>query len=355
MQPLNFALFGAGNIGERHLRLAAEEPNCQIVAIADPAPHVGDLAAQFKARHYVDPEQLLANETELDGAIIATPNDQHASVGIACVERGIPALVEKPVTDTLAAGDALIRAADQHGVPLVVGHHRRFDPSIDVAREAIKSGRIGRLIAVECLWSMRKHDTYYEADWRRNPPSGGPALINLIHDIDLLRFLCGDVVRLSADGGAVARDHAVEDTLAIHLRFASGAVGTVLATDAAPSPWGWELGTGENPEIPATGRNCYRFLGTEGSLALPRLELWRHAESSPSDWHQPIDSETLASGNRSALRDQLYHFCRVVRGETVPRVDGADGLSTLRTVLAIHQSLAQGQPIDLPGVDDQSR
>ena len=228
-----------------------------------------------------------------------------------------------------------------------MGHHRRFDPSIDAAKSALDDGAIGRLLAVECLWAMRKHDTYYEADWRRTPPSGGPALINLVHDIDLMRFLCGDIVRLSAEGGAIAREHAVEDTLAIHVRFASGAVGTVLASDAAPSPWGWELGTGENPAIPQTGRNCYRLMGTTGSLALPRLELWRHGNGTPAHWHHPITVETLAEGARASLCEQLRYFCSVARGETKPRVDAEDGLQTLRSVLAIHESLAQCRAITL--------
>ena len=69
-----------------------------------------------------------------------------------------------------------------------------------------------------------------------------------------------------AEGGSKLRGHEVEDTVAVTLRFANGAVGTIIASDAAPSPWGWELGTGENPLIPATGRNCLRFVGTEGRL-----------------------------------------------------------------------------------------
>ena len=58
-------------------------------------------------------------------------------------------------------------------------------------------------------------------------------------------------------------------------------MGSLLASDASPSPWGWEQGSGENPDVPQTGRNCYRLLGTRGALALPRLELYRHAAGSP--------------------------------------------------------------------------
>ena len=119
------------------------------------------------------------------------------------------------------------------------------------AREAMENGRIGQLAAVECTWAMRKHDAYFDVGWRRRRPGGGPVLINLIHDVDLLRHLCGDVSRVYAEGGSRLRGYQVEDTIAITLRFESGATGTILASDAAPSPWSWELGTGENPFDPA--------------------------------------------------------------------------------------------------------
>ena len=175
--------------------------------------------------------------------------------------------------------------------------------------------------------------------------AGGPVLINLIHDVDLLRHLCGDVARVYAEGGSRLRGHEVEDTVAITLRFTSGAIGTILASDAAPSPWGWELGTGENPLIPPTGRNCYRFLGTEGALALPRLELWRPDADGPAHWYEAIRPRTLPAGPRAALKRQLRHFCGVVRGEHEPRVSGEDGLGTLRTALAILEAMDREAPV----------
>ena len=344
--PLRLALFGAGGIGVRHLQLAGEEPECAIVAVADPLAAAAAVAEGHRARFYRDYRELLARES-LDGAIVATPNDRHAEVGIACAEHGLPVLMEKPITDTLASGRALLDAVAAHGVALAVGHHRRFDPTIGIARHAIATGRIGRIAAVDCVWAMRKHDAYFDADWRRTRPGGGPVLINLIHDVDLLRHLCGEIVRVYAEGGSELRGHGVEDTAAVTLRFANGAVGTILASDAAPSPWGWELGTGENPLIPPTGRNCYRFLGTEGALALPRLALWRHDDSVPASWHEAIRVRTLMAGPRAALKDQLRHFCGVVRGAHAPLVSGEDGLRTLRATLAIIEAMSQGAPIVL--------
>ena len=344
--PVRLALFGAGGIGVRHLELAGGEPDCTVVAVADPLEAARPIAERHGARFYRDHRELLARES-VDGAIVATPNETHATIGIACIEHRVPVLVEKPITDTVESGRALVDAATASGVALAVGHHRRFDPAVDLARHAISTGRIGRLVAVECLWAMRKHEAYFEAQWRRTRPGGGLALINLIHDVDVLRYLCGDIARVHAEGGSGLRGYEVEDTVAVTLRFASGAVGTLLASDATPSPWSWELGTGENPLIPPTSRNCCRLLGTEGALALPRLELWRHDGAVPASWHEAIHPRLLIPGPRAALKTQLRHFCGVIRGEHAPRVSGEEGLRTLRTTLAIIGSMDRGTPIVL--------
>ena len=345
-ERLRLALFGAGNIGERHLRLAAAHNQCAVVAVADPSDHSKKLAKEFSAQHFSNFKALLA-EAKVDGAIIATPNDLHASIALECVKAGIPVLVEKPITDTVSSGEALIEAAEARGVALAVGHHRRFDPVIEIAKNLIDAGELGKLVAVECIWALRKHDSYYEASWRTTRPSGGPALINLIHDLDLLRYLAGDIVKLYAQGGAIGRTHEVEDTLSVSIRFSTGAVGSVIASDATPSPWGWEQGTGENPEVPATGQPCFKLLGTEASLAIPTLELWRHAERTNANWHHPLQSNLIPQSARQSLQNQLTHFCGVVRGDHPPRVSGQDALHTLKAVDGIHQSLASDLPISL--------
>ena len=149
-EPVRLALFGAGGIGARHLALAGEAPGCRIVAVADPRDAASAVAGRHGARFYRDYRALLDREP-LDGAIVATPNDSHAEVGIACAERRLPVLVEKPIADTLESGRTLVDAAAAHGAALAVGHHRRFDPAVEAAHEALESRRIGRLVAVECL------------------------------------------------------------------------------------------------------------------------------------------------------------------------------------------------------------
>jgi predicted dehydrogenase len=336
--PVRLAILGVGLIGKRHLAVAAEESACKVVAAADVTESVRPDVEAHGARFYSDHRELLDRE-QLDGVIIATPNSAHAQVGIDCAAVGLPMLVEKPLSDTLDSGRALLAAAEEAGVPIAVGHHRRFDPTVELTKSMIDGGHLGQLTALQFIWALRKHNAYYDTRWRvSRAAGGGPGLINLIHDIDLMRHFGGEIVRVYAELGHGARGFDVEDTIAATVRFASGAVGSLVASDTTPSPWGWEQGSGENPDIPQTGRNCYRLLGTSGALALPRLELYRHVAEGAGDWRIPIAVESIVHGARTALRNQLADFCAVVRAEALPRVSGHDGFSTLAVTLAIIRS-----------------
>ncbi|MEM7254760.1 MAG: Gfo/Idh/MocA family oxidoreductase, partial [Pseudomonadota bacterium] len=129
-------VFGAGLIGRRHVELIAAHPGCVVGAVADIASTNKPIADAVRAPFYADYDRLLSDET-LDGAIIATPNHTHAQIAEGCLGRGLPVLIEKPITDSVASGAQLLDIASRTGAPIAVGHHRRFDPDYQRAREMI--------------------------------------------------------------------------------------------------------------------------------------------------------------------------------------------------------------------------
>ena len=342
---MRLAVIGAGRIGARHARMAAAEPACELVAIADPDPAAAALAAELGAAHYAGHQDLL-DAAPPEGAIVAVPTGQHAEVGIACAARGVHMLMEKPVADTVAAGRQLVEAAERAGVRLAVGHHRRFDPAVEGAREIVRAGGIGTLLAVSVTWAVRKPKVYFDLDWRCRP-GGGPVLINLIHDIDCVRTICGGIERVYAETGRVGRGLEVEDTAAIVLRLKGGALCTITASDATPSPWSWEAATGDNASVPSTGEDCMRFFGSEGALEFPSLALWRYRgePAQPDDWLTPLARETKPPAPRAALKAQLRHICRMVGEGEPPVVDGREGLATLAATVAVLRSTERGAPV----------
>ncbi|TQF43958.1 oxidoreductase [Bradyrhizobium sp. UNPF46] len=341
---LRIAVAGAGLIGRRHIELITASPDCELAGIADPSPAAQDYAQARKTACYADHRALLAQEKP-DGLIIASPNMLHLPMALDCAAAGVPALIEKPVTDTVVNAQRLCAAVERAGVPMLVGHHRRHNPIIKAAREAVANGKLGPLTAVVGLWLLKKPDDYFEVAWRREQ-GGGPLLINLIHDIDNLRFICGEIAEVQALTSNKVRGFAVEDTAALLLRFERGALGTVTVSDATPAPWSWELTSGENAAYPKQDQPCYILSGTEGSLSVPDMELWSYTQQ--PGWYAPLSRGTIAPLALDPLVEQLRHFCAVVRGQERPLITAEDAMGTLAVVEAVSEAARTGQTIS-PG------
>lgn len=337
------AVVGAGLIGQRHMRLLLRSPDCHLAAVVDPDPPAADLAERAGVRWHRTLDDLLASDPP-DGAIVATPSDLHVAHATACLAAGVAVLVEKPISTTVADGLRLTETAEAHGVPLLVGQHRRHSPVLIAAREIIGQGVLGELVAASSTtWLVKPPDYFDAAPWRRQP-GGGPILINLIHDVDALRMLVGEVVAVQAMASSRVRGFPVEDTVAATLRFAGGALGSVLVSDTAASPLSWEMTSGEDPAFPHHAeRDCYVIAGTRGSLALPSMRLMTY-DAEPS-WTSPSRTVTAPVQRGDPLSRQLAHFCEVVRGRAEPAVSGRDAVETLRVTLAIAEAARTGHPI----------
>jgi predicted dehydrogenase len=133
-----------GLIGQAHILRVLEEPEAELAGIADPSPQSKGQAEGLGVTWAPDIETLLA-QAKSDGVVIATPNQLHVPRGMAAVRAGVPMLLEKPVADDVDSALALATAAEQAGVPILVGHHRHHSPLIRRPREVIASGRLGQV------------------------------------------------------------------------------------------------------------------------------------------------------------------------------------------------------------------
>jgi predicted dehydrogenase len=344
-RKLRFAIAGAGLIGRAHWMRMLASSSCELIGFADPFPSATALAAEAGVPLYPDLEALLASARP-DGVILATPNALHVPGALACVQAGVPALVEKPVADSLAEAERLAAAVEASNVPVLVGHHRRHSAVLEAARETIASGRLGKLVAVTASATFHKPDEYFEATWRRQK-GGGPILINLVHEIDNLRALVGEIVEVQAFASHAARGFAVEDTVAINLRFANGALGTFMLSDAAASPRSWEQTSGENEAYDHhADQDCYIIAGTHGSLQVPTLRVFEYAGA--ASWFNPLARSKIDMHESDPLARQLDHFCAVVRREVPPRVTARDAMRTLAVTLAVAEAAHTGLRVAIP-------
>ena len=239
MNKTRIAVAGAGTIGLAHIAVARRSASCTLSAIAEPSPAARAHAEAAGVPLYASLAELLETDRP-EGVILATPNPLHVPQALACIAAGVPILLEKPIAPTVAEAQRLVDAVDAAKAKVLIGHHRAHSPIMAKAREVVASGLLGKLVAVMGSATFFKPNHYFaDAPWRREP-GGGPILLNMIHEVHNLRMLCGEIVAVQAFTSHATRGFAVEDTVAINLRFANGALGTFMLSDTAACARSWE-------------------------------------------------------------------------------------------------------------------
>ena len=313
----------------------------------DPAPAAVQVAERARVPLFRSLEELLARHRP-DGVVLATPNALHVSQALSCIEAGVPLLLEKPIAATVAEGDKLLQRVEQLKAKVLVGHHRAHSPIMAKAKEVIDSGVLGRLVAVMGSAVFLKPDRYFaDGPWRKEA-GAGPILLNMIHEVHNLRMLCGEIVAVQAFASRAVRGFPVEDTAAISLRFASGALGSFLLSDTAASARSWEQTSQENKAYPSyDDEDCYLIAGTNGSLAVPTMRLKTYARAADRSWWKPFQTGVALVTRADPIQRQMEHFGAVVRGETEPLVSARDGLANLRVTEAIAEAARSGGVVTL--------
>ena len=246
-----------------------------LAAVVEPDPKNADEARALGITVFASLSDMFA-EVSVHGVVLATPTPLHIEQGLECIANRCPTLIEKPIAVTSSDARSLTDAAEIAGVPLLVGHHRRHNSMVKAAKGAIDSGEIGEVRAVQATCWFYKPDYYFDVAPWRTKKGAGPISVNLVHDVDLLRHFCGEVMSVRAISVPSKRGFKNEDLATAILEFESGAITTISVSDSVVAPWSWELTSGENPAYPKTDQSCYLIGGSEGGLSLSDLRVWRH-------------------------------------------------------------------------------
>lgn len=334
-----FVVIGPGLMGQKHIELIDQNPRCTLVGIVCPEQDQHHLTDErHKALAFTDLETCLAN-TRPSGVIISSPNIFHYEQAQRCILADIPVLIEKPITTDVSEAQKLVELIAARRAKALVGHHRAHSPLLQTARKVIQEGVLGKLIGLQGSAVFYKPSDYFAAGPWRTVMGGGPILINLIHEIGIMRTLCGEISGVHALSSRHTRKFEVEDTVGINIAFESGALGNFLLSDVAASARSWEQTSRENPIYPTyADEDCYNLAGTRGSLAIPTMRLKRVPEGQEPSWTRPLIEETLAVQRTDPLTAQLDNFLDVIEGTADPVVSAFDGLQNLRVIEAIQQS-----------------
>jgi predicted dehydrogenase len=330
-KEVRLGIIGAGGVTQsKHLpaiwRLRTIWEPIRVMAAAKRSEDVNRKVAElYGYKPYVDYKKMLAEE-ELDGVIVATPDGMHYEHTLACLERGLPVLVEKPITRSLAHAEEICKLADKKKIPLMTVANKRYSPPYRRAKKFITEGPVQ-----EPALYMGKFNLGYDYVWIMEQGT--------IHIFDITRYLMGDVTSLYAVGvnkyDRNMLDYPV-DNITMTLEFSSGAVGTIYTSATALSFKPWE-------RVEVYGNKSWLAVEDQYELIL------YDSEEGPEKHWTPIIPNTLIFDEEfGGFMGMIENFCQVIRGNEDALVTGWDGYYAYEFNVAAHLSMSRGEPVDLP-------
>lgn len=339
---IDVVLVGCGRIAQRHAQLLGESQieGARLVAVCDiVAERAQALAERYGVPAYTEMSEMLETHKP-DLAAILTESGRHAAHAITAAQHGVHVMVEKPMALTLADADDMIETCDRAGVKLFVVKQNRFNRPVVKLREALEAGRFGKLImgTVRVRW-CRPQAYYDQASWRGTWALDGGVLTNQAsHHVDMLEWMMGDVVSVFAVTRTALADIEAEDTAAVVLKFANGALGIVEATTAT-RPKDLEgsisiLGEGGSVEI--------------GGFAVNHMKTWQFQDEQPGD-AEVFEQYSVNPPDVYGFGHRAYyeHAVAALRDGGPNLVDGLEGRRSLELITAIYESVETGQEVQL--------
>jgi len=307
-QALRAAVVGVGHLGRHHARILSSIEGARLEAVVDVnEPRAREIASAAGARALTNVRELVG---QVDLVSIATPTETHAEIAGLFLEQGIPVLVEKPLSRSVAEADAIIAAAARSGATLAVGHTERFNPAVVAARPAIDHPRF---VEVHRLGTFPERSLDIDVVFDL-----------MIHDLDLvLSIVQSEVESIEAVGVPVLTDRF--DIANARLRFASGCVANITAS---------RISRDRTRKIRFFQRDAYISIDTGAKTA----EVYRLVRS--ADRRPAIEGGKIPVPEGEPLRNELQDFVDAVRFGRAPLVGGADGRRAVALAAEITERMA---------------
>ena len=226
---LNFGLIGCGQIAERHAAQMKKLGN--LVAVCDiDEVKLAHFSMSNNAKGYSHINDLLENERSIDLIAICTPNYLHAPHSIACLQKGVHVLCEKPMAINSEDCKKMIAAAELSGKNLFVVKQNRFNPPVAAVKKLVDKNGLGSIYSIHlnCLWN--RDAEYYKSEWKgKKEKDGGILFTQFSHFIDLLYWMFGDVKEVKAFTKNFSHQNCIafEDTGVACFLFENGAIGSI--------------------------------------------------------------------------------------------------------------------------------
>ena len=301
---IRIAVVGVGHLGRHHARILSTMEGARLTAVVDTDPQrAEEVAAASSTRASTDHRELFG---EVDAVVVAVPTEQHREVAVPFLERGIPVLVEKPMSRSLEDADAMLAAARAGAAMLAVGHTERHNPAVAVALRLVTTPRF---IEVHRLSAFPDRSLDIDVVFDL-----------MIHDLDIILTIArDDVVSMEAVGVPVLTPK--YDIANVRLRFASGCIANITAS---------RISKDRVRKIRFFQRDSYLSV----DYASQEVEGYRLVRREP---RPGIEGGPIPVERDEPLRRELADFVMAIRTGAPPLVDGEAG----RRALALASQIAE--------------
>ena len=351
--PLEFGIIGCGMIARFHARAIQDIPGARLIGCYSRNPTTAkSFADEWGVTPHAKLEQLLADK-KLDVVCICSPSGAHAEPAVAAAKAGKHVIVEKPLEINLNRCDRIINACEKNGVVLSTIFPSRFHAASQLVKKAIDAGKFGRLTLGDAFVKWYRTQEYYDSGkWRGTwDLDGGGALMNqAIHNVDLLTWLMGPVVEITATTATLAHKRIeVEDVATASLRFENGALGTIVATTAAWPGWLKKI----------------EIHGSSGSAAIEEedIKVWQFSKMTARDRKIVAGYSSLTETGGGASdpgaighaghTKQIKNVIKAIKTGGAPEIDGHEGRRSVEIIRAIYKSAKSGRKVTLPLKSDR--
>ncbi len=334
---MKVAVIGCGNVSVMHFNALRDNPDTEIVAVADIKPERADKKAEeFGAKAYYDFDLLLENE-ELDCVHICTPHYLHTPMAIKALNKGINVLLEKPCSVSMKEIEELRSAEKSSGKQLGICFQNRYNSCVRDAKRIIDSGEMGKVKSVRAFVTWMRDEKYYSDDWHGtlDKECGGVLINQSIHTMDLVQYLGGKCKKVTAHvstdkfGGIIE----VEDTANVLLELENGASVVFYATlaFAENSEVFIEISL-ENGKLRLEGEKLYK-IDKDGNFTevTGKTDAVYHGQ------------RYWGSGHSVLIND--YYYC--LKSGDKFEINAVEGSRAAMIVAACYESSRSGKPIEI--------
>jgi len=320
---LKIGVIGTGSMGKNHARICSELEQVELVGIADTNRETAKrVAEKFDTKAFFDYKELLQ---EVDAAIVATPTITHHEIAMDFLNNGKHILVEKPICDSVEKAQTLTKKSEETGLVLAAGHIERHNPAVKFIKDAMQNKRFGELITIT---SKRV------SNFPGRIKDVGVIFDFGVHDIDVMRYLAGDVESVYARAGKFTENIAYEDHANIVLNFENKICGIVEVNWLTPTKIRKLFLTCSKSFVEADYINQTVTISSSSFKQIDEMDLFR----------VPIEYNTnqIALEKREPLRNEIEDFVAAIQQNKQPLATGVDGVLALKIVEAATTSYKNG-------------